>query len=94
MKITLPIFVYGERFQTVDAEIVDVAPHLMDWSFAVHKSYVVGGCWTVSNIETGTSIAIRPSRDLAISHAVERLSTKSHLDMKRAARRLPAELRQ
>jgi hypothetical protein len=54
MKIDLPVALYSSVYESVAAEIVDVAPHLTRATFAVH-SWNSGG-WTVSNIETGCAI--------------------------------------
>ena len=57
MTIDLPIYGGFSNFDyehTIQAEIVDVAPHITVATFAVHRyPYSKYRLWTVSNIETG-----------------------------------------
>lgn len=99
MKIDLPIFyphlnAFG---RTVPAELVDVAPHLPNWTFALHQtpcsSGRLGPGWTVSNVETGTRIALAKTRKGALDGAIKRLASKNEYAVCEAAKKLPKEAR-
>ena len=66
-------------WRVVDAEIVDVAPHLaMIATFAVHKNPEPWyGQWTVTNVETGLRINFGKSKLGAVVKAREILLRKS-----------------
>lgn len=83
----------------VQAEIVDIAPHLaMVGTFAVHKHRTWDDCWSVSNVETGRSIHGRGaehwgSRREAILECALILAEKTEADILKAYRRLPQSLK-
>lgn len=54
MRIDLPIAL-TPGWDVVPADLVDVAPHLTEWTFAVHRDRLRKE-WAVSNIETGYAI--------------------------------------
>lgn len=45
----------NRRMIDVEAEIVDVAPHVA-WTFVVHRTPYFRGRWNVTNLETGRRI--------------------------------------
>lgn len=81
--ICLPVMRFSVLFdvscsyEVVPADIVDVAPHLPEGTFAVHLAVDPDGYreeWTVTNIETGYSVGRGPDREYAIACARTRLS--------------------
>ena len=76
MKIDLPIIEYT-GWRVVQAELVDVAPHLPA-TFAVHETpWPEYRPWSVSNVETGALITRAESKQRAIDKAQEMLVEKS-----------------
>lgn len=76
MKITLPIAIDRGYFTDVQADIVDVAPHLIG-TFAVHRGGTIGtrGMWVVTHVETGAAIhGIKHTKAQAIRWATNYLS--------------------
>lgn len=86
MKILLPLnTLYG--WETVDAEIVDVAPHLAA-TFALHRGEVVHRLrWAVSDVESGNSIADGVTKELALSRARAKLADKTQRSIESAWRK-------
>ncbi len=89
MRITLPIALnYGCWFE-VEAELVDVAPHLAG-TFAVHRGAVHPnkGLWLVTHLETGGQASpAKPTKALAIAYATKYLAEKTPRDFAIAVRR-------
>lgn len=81
MKIDLPLYQVGVGYLVVvQAEIVNVAPHL-DADFAVHESAFDIGEWAVSEISTGARVPqSRPyyTKRQAIAGARKYLGSKSN----------------
>ncbi len=92
VTLMLPLFIIGEGFaEVVDAEIVNVAPHLPA-TFAVHKYSHSFGLWQVSHVETGASIGQYPdrlqqSKSAAIRYAREYLKEKTAEQHDKAVRK-------
>ena len=82
MKIQVPLewsWGTGAEWKVVDAEIVDVAPHLAHLAtFVVHEEPNEWmRKWAVSNVETGWNIARGKTRIEAIRNAAEKCRTTS-----------------
>lgn len=101
MKIDLPLFDRDKkRWRVVEAEIVDVAPHLSG-TFAVHRcpwSADIGSkSWKVTNVETGTWITTdlyeTRSRKGCIEAVRAILAWKSDEEYQRAARSVDRKTR-
>lgn len=89
MKIDLPLCGFGGKpFAVVEAELLDIAPHLAGVAtFAVHHSPTQGWMpWRVSNIETGFRICGADSRSAVIAGAREILAGKTEHDIAQAYR--------
>ena len=90
MKFTLPIN-WREGWREVEAEIVDVAPHLSGvGTFALHKQPedgFRGGDWSVTNLETGLHVYTGRSSSDAIRGARSILSDKTVWHMRRSYRK-------
>lgn len=100
MRIQLPVpNQMTRKWNTVQADIVDVAPHLAHiGAFAVHQT--IGGWWShvVSNVETGCCVekSHGMSQHEAISKAREFLELKSPSQLGKAmqqARRVYGDYR-
>lgn len=82
MKILLPLWLCT-HWEPVEAEIVDVAPHLaMVATFAVHRLPWNARWWRISNVETGCCIPCASrSRSLTIASARNHLAGKAVSDL-------------
>jgi len=58
----------GERWVSVDCEVVDVAPHLVA-AFVLHESPFGKKVWTITHADTGCKIAEDPDREDALTLA-------------------------
>lgn len=88
MTIDLPINCFT-GWQLVDAEIVDIAPHITQWTFAVHVS-PYKGLFATSNIETGCRVGDLERTVLkATMNALRLLSTQDDESVRLAVRKLP-----
>lgn len=79
MMIRLPVN-YLTGWKEVEAEIVDVAPHLASHgTFALHPKIdrVRYGEWTVSNVETGLHIFTGATKKEAVAGAAQALADKT-----------------
>ena len=79
MNIELPLTGYDGRIRrTVEAEIVDVAPHAPLATWAVHLTKW-GDQWTVTNIETGCDWRdfVGETKAESIANARKYLATKT-----------------
>lgn len=71
----------------VEAEIVDVAPHLANATFAVHRSRESMSQWQVSHVETGLRISPNYStRAMAIKKAEIALRKRTQAEYDAATR--------
>jgi hypothetical protein len=87
MKINLPLNCLGQ-WRMVEAEIVDVAPHLAA-TFALHRGEVVGrGKWAISDVETGNSVSsFGDTKAKVIEQATKFLAKKTQQDADNAWRK-------
>jgi hypothetical protein len=76
VKINMPYSLDG---RTVEAEIVELAPHMAFATWAVHRSPLNPERWRVANIETGAFINSSDSatKAEALAKAREALSKRS-----------------
>lgn len=95
MTIDLPVWIANFReWRTVEATIVHIAPHMTNWTWALHRPTSESG-WVVSNIETGCRCmfwAARSSVD-AIEAARQFLAKQTDESMERAVAKMPKECR-
>ena len=97
MKIDLPIEhrLWGlPRWEVVPAEIVDVAPHFTELTFAVHKYKRPIPQWRVTNIETGRYAGIGKTRASAIADARKYCADKTDEQARKALRRWKRETKE
>jgi hypothetical protein len=87
MKIQLPLNCL-EQWKMVEAEIVDVAPHLAA-TFALHRGEVFGlGKWAVSDVETGNHVScFGNTKAEVIEKATKLLANKTQQDTENAWRK-------
>ena len=86
VEIEIPFVSVRHIDEIVVGEIVDVAPHLMEWSFAAVK--FDSGRWNVTNIETGCTVTTGwRSRADAIAAAEFNLRNETDDSVHEAVRR-------
>jgi hypothetical protein len=91
MKIILPCSMPWGQYRGIEAEIIDIAPHITCATFAVHRPVNLPGKksqFLVSNIETGTEVCRSNTKKSAIALAHKKLSEKSNFDLDVAMRRM------
>lgn len=89
--IEMPICSGDYKFRiSLVAEIVDVAPHITNATFALHPHPMwCSDVWRISNIETGLAISDcdSPKRKKTVANAITFLKTKNNQDIQRGYRR-------
>lgn len=96
MTIDLPVWIGNFReWRTVEATIVNIAPHMTLWTWAVNKSTDGSPFWKVTNIETGCVCPSESYRSSVktIEAARQVLAKQTDESMERAIATLPKECR-
>lgn len=90
MKITMPLQ-WAEAWLDVEAELVDVAPHLAsELTFAIHRNpegSMRWGRWSISNVETGLHLYTGWSRAKTIEGATAKTAPKGIRHARRGLRK-------
>ena len=90
MKFTMPVN-WNEGWREVQAEIVDVAPHLANvLTFAMYRNppgSLRSGRWSIGNVETGLHIRTAETRREVVAKARSFLADKTVRIAERALRK-------